>query len=499
MLSSPSFGHRHRLPVLLLGLVLCGGAQAQARERGVSASLDTRLSYNVNSRLGGVDGAEWIGEVTPSISLVSRSGRVVGSLNYGLSLIERSRNEPGSEAVNRLSANFSAEAVPRHLYIDGTATIAQQSTSAFGIQSAAGSASVNSNRNEVGTVSLSPVLRGVIGGSVVAQASLKLAAQNTNNTLQGDNVQTGGSVSLSSALPGTLITWGLSAQQQETDFRIGRTTRSESVAASLGWQVDADLSLTARGGTESQNAQDIETRRTGTWGVGAAWRPSPRTRLQADVDDRYFGRGYRVTADYRLPRTTFSWSSNRDTSSSGGTIEPINLFEQFMSVYAADIPDPVARETAVRELIAALGLDPATIVRPGFVSSAVSVAQRHQFSWAWAGVRLSFGAQAYRSTTSVVDNTATAFEREPTRLNGYSANVSYRLSPTSSITATGSRQMTKATSFQPSNDLKSATLSWTERFGRRTNASLSARYSVFNSATDPYREASLQGSLVMRF
>jgi len=42
-------------------------------------------------------------------------------------------------------------------------------------------------------------------------------------------------------------------------------------------------------------------------------------------------------------------------------------------------------------------------------------------------------------------------------------------------------------------------LSYTEQIGRRTNASLSARYSVFNSTIDPYREAALTASLVMRF
>ena len=59
--------------------------------------------------------------------------------------------------------------------------------------------------------------------------------------------------------------------------------------------------------------------------------------------------------------------------------------------------------------------------------------------------------------------------------------------------------MTKATLTQPSNDLKSAALTWTEKLGRRTNASLSTRYSVFNSATDPYREAAVTATLVMRF
>lgn len=497
--------HRH-LPSLpgLLALLLAqlGPTQAwaQTRSQSLGAALDTRLSYNINSRLGGRDGAEWIGEVTPSITLQSRSGRVVGSLNYGLTLLERSRQEPSSEAVNRLAANFSAEVVPRHFYLDGQASIAQQSNSAFGLQSVSSSVSDNPNRSEVGTASLSPVLRGVIGGAVTAEARLTVSTLNTKDTLVGDNTQTGGSLALSSAIPGTLVTWGLSATSTETDFRIGRTTRTDVATASLNWQLDADLALTARGGSETQNVQELERQRTNTWGVGANWRPSPRTRLQLNVDDRYFGRGYGVVGEYRLPRTSFTWSSSRDTSNgSGGTVEPLTQFQQFMTLLATDIPDPVAREAAVRELLASLGIDPLSVARPGFVLASVSIAERHQFSWAWSGQRLSFSAQAYRSVTTAIDTALEAFEREPVRLTGYSGSVAYRLSPTSSIAYAGSRQMTKATTTQGANDLKSASLTWTEQLGRRTNASLSARYSVFNSATDPYREAAVVAALVMRF
>lgn len=495
--------HRPILPglvVLLLAQTGHTAALAQTRGSTLAGSLDSRLSYSINSRLGGREGAEWIGEVTPSVSLQSRSGRVIGSLNYGLTLIERSRQEPSSDVVNRLAASFSAEAVPRHLYLDGTASIAQQSASPFGLQSATGSASDNANRAEVGTLSLSPVLRGVIAGSINAEARLNVAAVNTRDSLAGDSLQTGGSLSLSSVIPGTLVNWGLSARTGETDFRLGRTTRSDSTTATLGWQADADLSLSARGGTETQNVQDLQSQRTNTWGVGANWRPSPRTRLQVDVDDRYFGRGYGVVAEYRLPRTSFTWNSNRDTSNGGGgTVEPVTQFQQFMALLATDFPDPVAREEAVRELLAALGVDPLSVARPGFVLSTVFVSERHTVSWAWTGQRLSFSAQAYRSTTTAIDTAATAVAREPVRLNGYSANVSYRLSPTGSLTATGSRQMAKATTTQAANDLKSAGLTWTERLGHRTNASLSARYTVFNSTTDPYREAALTASLVMRF
>jgi uncharacterized protein (PEP-CTERM system associated) len=475
-------------------------AGAQNRSSGVSAGVSTDLSYNVNSRLGGWDGAEWIGRLTPSVSLQSRTGRVVGSLDYDLTLIERSRQEPSSEITNRLSARFSAEAVPRHFYIDGSASIAQQSNSAFGLQSVGSSVTDNPNRAEVGTATVSPVLRGVLAGAVSVEARLNATVVNTRRSLVGDNTQTGGSLSMSSALPGTLITWGLSARSTETDFRIGRSTRADSATASLGWQADADLSLSARGGTEAQDVQVFESRRTSTWGVGVNWRPSPRTRLQADLDDRYFGRGYAVVAEYRLPRTSFTWTSNRDTSNGAGNrFESITQFQQFMALFAVDIPDPVAREVAVRELLASLGVDPLQAVQLSFVTAAVSVTERHQLSWAWSGLRLNFSAQASRSTSTVIDAGASDIAREPVQQHGYSANVGYRLSPNRSISATGSRQMTRATLTQSSNDLKSAALTWTEQLGRRTNASLSTRYTVFNSTTDPYREAAITASLVMRF
>jgi uncharacterized protein (PEP-CTERM system associated) len=497
---------RRAASVSCLPLALAAGgslpsiANAQSPGSAVSAGVETRLSYNINSRLGGWDGAEWIGEVSPSIRWQRRSGRVVGSLDYGLTLIERSRQEPGSDLTNRLAANFSAEAIPGHFYIDGSASIAQQSNSAFGLQSVGTSGSDNPNRTEVGAATLSPVLRGVLAGAVNVEARLNASAVNTRRSLVGDNIQTGGSLSMSSALPGTLVTWGLLARSTETDYRVGRTTSADSATATLGWQADADLSLSARGGTESQDVEEFESQRTNTWGVGANWRPSPRTRLQADLDDRYFGRGYAVIAEYRLPRTSFSWSSNRDTSSGAGSrFEAITQFQQLMALFAVDIPDPAAREAFVRDQLAALGIDPLQVVQPGFVTAAVSVSERHQLSWAWSGRRLSFAAQANRTTRTVIDAAASEVAREPVRQHGYSANVSYRFSPTSNLTATGSRQMIKATSTQPSNDLKSATLSWTEQLGRRTNASLSTRYTVFNSATDPYREAAITASLVMRF
>ena len=42
-------------------------------------------------------------------------------------------------------------------------------------------------------------------------------------------------------------------------------------------------------------------------------------------------------------------------------------------------------------------------------------------------------------------------------------------------------------------------LAWSDQIGRRTSAGASARYSVFDSPTNPYHETALSATLSMRF
>jgi uncharacterized protein (PEP-CTERM system associated) len=315
----------------------------------------------------------------------------------------------------------------------------------------------------------------------------------------GDQLRTGGSLGLSSAIRGTRLTWSLDARSQETDFRVGRTTRNDTALASLGWLVDADLTLTARGGSERQNVETLESRTTNTWGLGATWRPSPRTRFQLSMDDRFFGTGWNGVVEYRMPRSAFNFSTGRDSSNGlGANIEPVTQFQALMSLFAAEFPDPVARETHVRTLLASAGQDPNAIVRPGFVTSAVSVVERSQLGWTWSGQRLSLSIQAYRATR-VIDTGASEAEREPVRQSGYTSNASYRLTPRINLLLTGSRQITASTTSLGGTDLKSLSVSLTQRLGPRTTLSGSSRYSVFNSPVNPYREAAVQLALGHRF
>jgi uncharacterized protein (PEP-CTERM system associated) len=476
---------------------------AQGSSTLASASIDTRLSYSINSRLGGRDHPLWSSSVTPGFRLQSRSGRVVGSLDYGLVLASQTGRDKRSEVGNRLSANFDAEVYERRFFVQGNASISRQSTSAVGTRydSSSGRELFDvTNSTEVASLSLSPSWRGVLGGAVNYELRLFTDATNARGSTTGDRTRNGGSATLSSAFGGTSLTWALNANRSQTEFRLGRASQSESANAQLGWMPDADLTLSLRGGSERQSNESAELRSSSTWGAGATWRPSPRTRLQLNYLDRYFGTSWSGAAEYRMRRAALNFSSSRDTTDGlGASFAPVSQLQAFMSLFADEIPDVEARETFVRALLASQEIDPNSIAVPAFVTTAISVAERHQLGLVLSGRRLSMSAQAYRSISRVIDTVLPELSREPVRQSGYTGSLSYRLAPRANVVVSGSRQMTAGSASRFGTDLKSLSLSYAYRPGQRTTLSLSTRYTVFNSPTDPYREASIQAALGHRF
>lgn len=491
-----------------LGGLLLAGVAAQAQDAGgrvgsLSARVETSASYNVDSRRGGLDGGDLVTGLRPGLRWDGRSGRVVGSINYGLSLSNHSRSYYNGENVqNQLSASLSVEAVPAWMYIDATANISQQNVSAFATQSAPGSNQGNPNRIEVGTLTVSPYVRGVFGSAVNYEARLNASATNGRRSIAADSTAVGGTLSLSSAISGAPIGWGLVGSRTKLDFRAGRETVNDRVSASLQFVADADLVLTARGGQEATDVANVQRSSYNNWGVGLTWRPDPRTRVQADTDDRYFGRSYRVLLEHRMASSSVQFSSSRDTNSGrdpNGSSQRVSLYDIFFAQFASLVPDEIQRDLAVRAFLLAQGLDPDTTVAGGFINTAVTLQQSHQLTLSYAGLRMAGSVNAFFNDSKVIDAAGSATAREPTRQWGYIANASYRLSPTSSLALTGSRLLTPATSTRPGSELKSLSLSYGDQIARRTTVSLGARYSVFNSSLDPYREAAITASLSQRF
>lgn len=482
------------MPAFALGQ----GVRASSLTTGVEA----QASYVVDSRSGGRSDPDLVTELRPGLRWEGRSGRVVGSLAYSLGLSHHTKEFTGERVQNQLNAALSAEVVDRWMYVDGSATISQQAASAFGTQTAPGSALDNRNKVEVGTATLSPAVRGVLGTAVNYEARLTASATNARRSIVADFTTVGATLSLSSAFAGTALGWGLVANSQETEYRVGGKSKFERASASLTYAIDADLNLVLRGGQESTNAVDVASRTYTNWGAGATWRPGPRTRLQTEFDERYFGRSYRALLDHRMASSAIQISSSRDASNGSdpnGTTVRLSLYDVLFAQSASVEPDPTLRDALVRNFLLAQGRDPDEPVLFNVINTAVTVQDRHQVILTYAGRRLSGSMQAFMNKNEVVSASFGTTADQNYRQWGYVTTASYRLTPTANVGISGSRLLTQSSATRAGTELKSLSMSISDQIARRTSVSFSARYSVFNSTTDPYREASVSASLSQRF
>jgi uncharacterized protein (PEP-CTERM system associated) len=445
---------------------------------------------------------EFVTRLSPGVRISSRSGRVQGSLDYRLNATWYSKSSEAKSFDNALSAAFLAEAVDNRFFIDARASISQQSISPFGRQSADDRTRFNDNRTEVATATLSPYLVGPLGSFATWQLRYNASLTETRGGAVNDSLTYGPTLTVSSSSAGALVGWGLLASQQTIDFKGGRETEIERVNAQLYFRPDPDLQLSVNAGQERTDVGAAFSRTYDNWGAGLRWTPTPRTQIALQGEERYFGRGHSVLVEHRMKRSVVRYTDSRDSTSGAdpnGVGQPVTLYQLLFLQFASVQPDPVLRDQLVRDFLRAIGRDPNELVAGGLLGSAVSLQQRRDLSWALLGVRTTLNLQAYTSHTRILDDPNNTSRIEPVRLWGYSATVSHRLTPTSSVSLTGTRQVAKSTATQAGNDLKSLLLSWSERISTRTSVGLSARYSTFDSPTDPYREAAVTASVTLVF
>ncbi|KPF44272.1 hypothetical protein IP87_08300 [beta proteobacterium AAP121] len=481
-----------------LATVCCGPVAAQTSTAlRVTPSLDLQLGH---SRVVDATGArnDDLVLLRPGLRLSKASGLLSGNLEYSLGL-EKHSNEFGSEVNHQLSASLLSTLVPNRLTVSGRASYGRRSISAFGTQYVPGSTLQPENTAEVGSLSIAPVLRGPLAD--VAEYDLRWTGSATNQrrSLVGDSISQQTSLSLRSA-GNTLAGWVVQAERSSSDFRASGDTVTERASVSLVLRPDIELELQLRAGTESQEGLNVGRGSRSTTGGDLRWRPGPRTQAQISVDQRVFGRSSRASFDHRFARASFRLSTTEDLLRTGnptGLDGAQTLYEQFFAQAASEEPDLALREQLVRTRLAQQGLDPNATVGGGFVVNGTSVQRRHDLSWAYNGLRMVMSLQAYAARTSRIDLLGAG--EEPVKQRGYTASLSHRLGRDTSLGVQGSRNRTKAQDARPGTDLKSLNVTFTDRLGRWTTLQLTARYSVFNSVLNAYRESAATATLTMRY
>ena len=468
--------------------------------------LGIRQTLTDNARLTSTDRhSELITELSPELRLSSNAGRIKGFLDYSLHGLVYARESSPNNVQQSLNAAGTVEAIDNWAYIDASASISQQNTSALGTRSTDSALLDANNRTEVTSVQLVPHIRGRLGGFADYDARLTWAATNSNATT-ADSTTTGASLRIGSNTSFRRFGWSADLSHQVSDFSASGSHETDRFTGELTFVATPELRLAARAGREVNDLLTLNKAGYNTWGWGATWTPSERTRLEATRDKRFFGSSHSVRFEHRMPRSILTFSDTHDVSTdsaTGGSAPPRTAFDLLFAQLASAIPDPIQRAAAVDSILQNNGLTRTTLANAGFLTSAASVQRRQDLSFAMLGLRSTVVAIAFRSDARRLDPalivTDDLANGNLLRQYGFSVNVSHRLTPLSALSLVLTQTKTSASLGDQSTDLRSLTATWSSRLSERVDLSLSARRALFDSATNPYTENALIANLRLRF
>lgn len=477
----------------------------------VQSSVTFQQTLTDNGRLQGDNGrAELITEIQPRIRLGAQTRWVRGSIDYALRGIVYARDSDRNDVEQSLSLGTGAsgagqfELIENRLFVDARGDIGQSIVSPFG-QTTGSRQRQNDNMAQVGSYTLAPYLVGDLGTVATYRLGASHSARTEPDSFSVGATSTSTQLNVASGRDFGRFGWGLAAGRTTTDYDQGRRTDVANALATVSYAVALDLVLFANAGSDWNNYRSSVEQRYDRYGVGFQWRPTERTQVSAQVDDRFFGTGYSVVAQHRTPRTIWTLSSNRDSSDflgQGvgvlGTVYDL-LYAQFASIQ----PDPLLREQLVLDYLRRNGIPPQTLLVSDFLSSSATLQQRHELAFALIGRRSTLTISATHTRTSRLDTVVSAVDvfndSRYVRQRGLSVTTSHRLTPLASLSLRLAEVRTTGELDTQSARQRTAELAWVTSLGPRTDFALTARRAEFDSVADPYVENSLIGTLSIRF
>lgn len=502
-----------RVSLLVAGLLPFTLAQAQnapALRLSPYASAELTLTDNYNAS-GAGGAADAVTRLTAGVVARGRTGRIVGFLDYNLTAALYANHGSNSKFENQLTANLEAEWYERQGFLTAGASISQVARSAFGAQPTEGGLR-SANSTESRSVRIAPRWQGQVAGLASVNLQAAVSATNANNSTAGDGHSTVLSGRLAALNPAR-ITWALDGARETSDYSLTRSTLSTrgygSVFATLS---DLDLRLNARLGRERSNYSSITPTEMTTWGMGLEWRPSPRTKLSAQLEERSFGTTHSVTFEYRTPRTVWQLSESRGISTGATTLgigQRGLAFDLFFAQFASIEPDFGRRADLVDAYLKTSGLAPNSIVATTFLRSATTIDDRQELSVAWRGPRFTAAMNVARSVAERLDRALTGQDdldqASRIRQTSWTLALSHRLTSDMtaglSLTAQRSAGDVLAGSLLPAqrSSQQGLVLRLGGQFSAQDSWGLAFRHTRFDNNQQPYSANALVATYGVRF
>jgi uncharacterized protein (PEP-CTERM system associated) len=282
--------------------------------------------------------------------------------------------------------------------------------------------------------------------------------------------------------------FGISVTGSREDTRYQDRTapalRSDVLQAMLTTEVASELQLGVIGGREHAVHDDIVDDDT-TYGGMLQWHPSRRISLDVTGQHHYFGTGWNLHLQDRLPRTVVDVTMTRTASASVAAFGNYNVDSDPMALLGAILsgrtPDAPNDDQAAEQLAQTVGLPSSFSQAPSVIPDQAQLVTHAQFNLLYAGARDTVFASAwYQKATALAG--APVVPATPADLDsrqwGGSLGLYHRLTPTLSAAAEAQWSSTDALGSRVGDHQHqaSATLSMTQRLGPHTTLSGGARH-----------------------
>lgn len=494
-------------PVLpsMLGVLAMAHGMAHAQEESPQArtgvvlqptlSVSETITSNVGLDRGSQARADAITDISPGLRLSSKSGRIVGDVDYALHGLVYARRSSSDEVQQALTARGTLEAIDNWAFVEANASISQQSISALGTRSVDRNLA-DGNRAEVSTYQIAPYVRGPLGS--FANYQLRWAWENSNSS--GSSAQSNSNdvsfVLSSSQSLFSYLGWSLTASRHSSSFENQGTQDSTRFNGRLTYAVTPEFQVSAGGGQERNDYQFSRQQSSSTWLVGFNWVPSERTRLEVTRERRFFGNAYNIRFEYRTPRMVWTLADSQDvnTSANANSLNlQRNLFDVLYAGFATLVPNPIERTALVNAMLRS----------SGFLTTTASIQRRQNLSVAWLGLRstllLSTSRNDARAANPTAFNAGDLANGRNLHSTGFAANLSHRLTPVSAVSVDVSLTRNNSTVDNRSTNLRSVAAAFTTQLNSQMDLSITARRTLFRSDIDPYTESALVASLKVQF
>jgi uncharacterized protein (PEP-CTERM system associated) len=213
-------------------------------------------------------------------------------------------------------------------------------------------------------------------------------------------------------------------------------------------------------------------------GLQMDWRPSERTRLQGQVERRYYGNGWKIAASHRSPWFALQFAADRAPTTYAaaiGTVPPgSSLKDLYSAMLTTRIPDPVERAQVVDELMTRRQLSGGATGSGDLYDQRARLLQRTTGSLAFMGRRdvVTVAAGLTRSSPLSADaDPLLSLSGQATKEYHFDAQANHLLSPTMSMS--GGVRWTRAWLIRQADGVGVLSRDFSWRLGLNSNLSAS--------------------------